>query len=82
MEYIVDVIIGILAFAGTLFGSMFANSKNLAVMQEQIKGVKEDINTLSSRVDKHNNLVERMVVVEQRSKSNTHRLDNLERSSI
>lgn len=81
MDYIIEIIIGVLAFAGTLFGSVLANNKNLAVMQEQINGVKEDINTLSTRVDKHNNLVERMVVVEQRSKSNTHRLDNLERSA-
>ncbi|MBQ3426552.1 MAG: hypothetical protein IJH37_05330 [Clostridia bacterium] len=76
--YIVEVIIASLALVGTLVGSMLANNKHQAVLGEQLKGVKDDINTLSSRVDKHNNLVERMVVVEQRSKSNSHRLDNLE----
>lgn len=80
MEYITEIIIGILAFLGTLFGSILANNKNQAVMQEQIKGIKEDINILSLRVDKHNNLVERMAIVEQRSKSNAHRIDNLERN--
>jgi len=78
MEYIVEIIIGLLAFAGTLCGSLLASNKAQAVMQEQIKGLKEDINTLSTRVDKHNNLVERMVTVEERSKSNSHRLDGLE----
>lgn len=33
---------------------------------------------LEKKVERHNNLVERMVEVEQRSKSNTHRIDDLE----
>ena len=59
-----EIIVAIIAFIGTLAGSYFANSKTTAVMQEQIKGIKEDIKTLSTRVDKHNNLVERMAKVE------------------
>ena len=38
-------------------------------MQEQIKGVKEDIGTLSARVDKHNNLIERTAVLEAKVES-------------
>ena len=68
----------IIAFIGTLVGSYFANSKTTAVMQEQIKSLKEDINTLSTRVDKHNNLVERMSAVEQSTKSAHHRIDRIE----
>lgn len=33
---------------------------------------------LENRVNKHNNLIERMYRVEDRAKSNTHRLDTLE----
>ena len=47
-------------------------------MQEQIKSIKEEINTLSNRVDKHNNLVERMAKVEDSTKSAHHRIDHLE----
>ena len=36
------------------------------------------INALEKKVEKHNNLIERMYKVEERSKSNTHRLDDLE----
>ncbi|WP_334212202.1 hypothetical protein, partial [Clostridium perfringens] len=72
-----EIIIAILAFVGTLVGSYFSNNKNTAVMQEQIKDVKGDITTLSNRVDKHNNLIERMAVVEQSCKSAHHRLDNI-----
>ena len=72
-----EIIVAIIAFIGTLAGSYFANSKTTAVMQEQIKGIKEDIKTLSTRVDKHNNLVERMAKVEDSTKSAHHRIDHL-----
>lgn len=36
------------------------------------------INQLESKVQKHNNLIERMYIVEERSKSNQHRIDDLE----
>lgn len=72
-----EIIIAILAFVGTLAGSYFSNNKNTAVMQEQVKDLKEDITVLSNRVDKHNNLIERMAVVEQSCKSAHHRLDNI-----
>lgn len=73
-----EIIVAIIAFIGTLAGSYFANSKTTAVMQEQIKSLKEDINILSTRVDKYNNLVERMSAVEQSTKSAHHRIDHLE----
>ena len=64
-----ELIIAVLALIGTLGGSYFANNKNQAVMNEKIKDIKEDIKTLSDRVDKHNNLIERMAIVEQRLKN-------------
>ena len=63
-----EIIVALLAFIGTLAGSYFSNNKNTAVMQEQIKGVKEDITTLSNRVNKHNEVVERMAIVEEHIK--------------
>ena len=64
-----EVIVALIAFCGTCAGSYFANNKNQAVMDEKIKDIKEDIKTLSNRVDKHNNLIERMAIVEQRLKN-------------
>ena len=64
-----ELIVAVLALIGTLGGSYFANNKNQAVMDEKIKDIKEDIKTLSDRVDKHNNLIERMAIVEQRLKN-------------
>ena len=76
MEYITDIIIAALAFAGTLTGSLLANSKAQAVMGEQIKNVREDINVLSARVDKHNSLIERMAVAESKIEA-LERRDNV-----
>ena len=63
-----EIIVAILAFVGTLAGSYFSNNKTTAVIQEQIKNIKEDISLLSNRVDKHNNLISRMSVVEEKIK--------------
>lgn len=62
------VIVAILALVGTLAGSYFSNNKNTAVMDEKIKDLKKDIETLSDRVNRHNNLVSRMSVVEEHIK--------------
>ncbi|MCD8391541.1 MAG: hypothetical protein LUD03_06860 [Firmicutes bacterium] len=79
MEYMVEIIIAFIAFAGTLLGSLLANCKSQAVAGEQIKGIKDDINVLSNRVDKHNNLVERMAVAENTIKSQQHQIDELKK---
>ena len=64
-----EIIVALLALIGTLAGSYFANNKNQAVMDEKIKDIKEDIKVLSDRVDRHNNLIERMAIVEEKLKS-------------
>lgn len=64
-----EVIVALIAFLGTCAGSYFANNKNQAVMDEKITDIKEDIKKLSDRVDKHNNLIERMAIVEQKLKN-------------
>lgn len=63
-----EIIVAILALIGTLAGSYFSNNKNTAVMDEKIKDLKKDIETLSDRVNRHNNLVERMAIVEEHIK--------------
>ncbi|MGM9544162.1 MAG: hypothetical protein ACI3T9_04200 [Romboutsia timonensis] len=65
-----EIIIALLALIGTLAGSYFSNNKTTAVMDEKINDIKDDIKVLSERVDKHNNLVERMAVVEEHIKIN------------
>ena len=71
------IIVAALGLIGNVMGSYLANSKSTAVMNEQIKEVKRDIDILSSRVDKHNNLVERMAKVEASISSAHKRLDDI-----
>lgn len=59
-----EIIVAAIAFVGTLLGSYFSNQKTIAIQGEQIKGLKEDINRLSERVDKHNNFDRRLTEVE------------------
>lgn len=74
-----EIVIGLIAAVSAVIGSFLANNKNVAVLQERIKDIKGDISVLSNRVDKHNNLVERMAVVEQSTKSAHHRIDTIEK---
>ena len=73
-----DVIIAaIIAAGGSILGSYIVNIKNQAILQEQIKGLKEDFGDLRVRVDKHNHLVERVAIVEQSTKSAHKRIDEM-----
>lgn len=74
-----EIIIALLALVGTLGGSYFANNKNQAVMDEKIKDIKEDIKILSERVNKHNNLIERMAIVEDRMNHIEKDIDKLKK---
>ncbi len=45
---------------------------------KSIKYIEEHINRLEDKQDKHNSLIERIVAVEQSTKSAHHRIDTLE----
>ena len=65
-----EVMVALLSVAGTVLGSLFgvlASSRLTTYRLEQ----------LEIKVNKHNNLVERMTKVEQSVKSAHHRIDEL-----
>lgn len=64
------IIVACIACAGTLFGSLFG-----IVASAKLTGYR--LEQLEKKVEKHNNLVERMTAVEQSCKSAHHRLDEL-----
>lgn len=66
MNYIVEIIIALIAFAGTLVGAFMANNKTLYRIEQ-----------LEKKVEKHNNLVERMAVVQNTLKSQQHQIDEI-----
>ena len=69
-ESMPEIIVAICSLVGTLVGS-------LAGIMTANKLTTYRIEQLEEKVKKHNNLVERMIVVEQSTKSAHHRLDEL-----
>lgn len=70
----------LLAVAGgipTLLAVILSNRSHDKVVDEQNKFTNERITELAKNVEKHNNLVERMVVVEQSTKVAHHRIDDI-----
>lgn len=65
-----EIVVAICSLIGTLIGSLagIMTANKLTVYR---------IEQLEEKVKKHNNLVERMIVVEQSTKSAHHRLDEL-----
>jgi len=64
------IIVAALALIGTLAGSCFANSKTTAVLDIIIQSLEEKVN-------KHNQVVERMVIQEQSLKSVWRQIDEI-----
>lgn len=67
-EFLLLLIINIIS-AGIALGSY---TRSIAYIEEHIKRLEE-------KQDKHNSLIERMVIVEQSVKSAHHRIDEIER---
>lgn len=65
-----EIIVALLSLMGTLAGSLIG-----VITSNRLTNYR--IEQLEHKVNKHNHLVERMVVVEQSTKSAHHRLDEL-----
>lgn len=79
MNWIADIIIGVLAMVGTLGGAYLANKKSSALIAYRLE-------QLEKKVDKHNQVVERTYaleektgLLEERVKVANHRIDDLEK---
>lgn len=63
---------------GAIVVSGFAQSTSTRkLMEYQINEIKGDISRLDEKVNKHNNLIERMALVEASVKSAHHRIDEM-----
>lgn len=69
------VLVAVLGCVGTIIGSGLGAAAAASKTNFRLE-------QLEKKVDKHNSLVERMVAVEERSKSNTHRIDAWEQEYI
>ncbi len=78
MNWIADIIIAVLALAGTLGGAYFANRRSSALIAYRIQ-------QLEQKVDKHNSVIERTYalekqteLLEERLQTANRRIDDLE----
>ena len=65
------ILVALLSLVGTAIGSIGGILASNKLTNFRLKKLEE-------KVQAHNNLVERMYKVEDRAKSNSHRIDNLE----
>jgi hypothetical protein len=65
------VIVGVLALAGTLAGSYFSNSKNQALIAYRLQQLEEKVN-------KHNNVIERVYKIEEHEAVLDEKIEHLE----
>ena len=70
---VVALITGCLTLAGTVISVVMSNRLTAYKIEE----LSHDFEELGQRVNKHNNLVERMAIVEQSTKSAHHRIDEI-----
>ena len=77
-----DIMISFLTALGggipAVIAVILSNRSHDKVIDERMKNTTDRINELSARVEKHNNLVERMALVEASAKSAHKRIDALE----
>lgn len=66
-----EVFAALLALVGSMVGALGGILASARLTNFRLQ-------QLEKKVEKHNNLVERMQVVEDRAKSNTHRIDTLD----
>lgn len=77
---IVALITGGISLLGVIVSNVATQRKTMALIEYKLKELRDDLTTLSKRVDEHNHLVERMAAVESSTKSAHHRLDGLEQN--
>jgi hypothetical protein len=65
------IIVALIAFAGTLGGSFLAQRKSAALIAYRLE-------QLEKKVDKHNSVIERTYILEEKVKVANHRIDDLE----
>lgn len=76
-DILVSFITTVLGGLPAVIAVILSNRSHDKVIDERIKNMNEHIGALSDRVEKHNNLIERMALVEASTKSAHKRIDDI-----
>lgn len=65
MDY-TEIIVALIAAGGSFGATYITSQKQLAVLQEKIDTLKDDVSRLSEKVERHNNFGSRIAVMESK----------------
>ena len=68
------IITSLLTFLCTLITCIFTQNKTIAIIEERIKNINNKLNDLTDNVEKHNNIIERLYVVETKISNMEHQI--------
>lgn len=78
----ISAIIAICAFLLTLIIQVFSIGLFMGGLSTALKFIEEWIKRLEVKQDRHNNLIERVAICEQSTKSAHHRIDGIEKLEV
>ena len=73
-----SIIVGVLALAGTLIGSLISNNKTQALVTYRLQQLEDKVNKHNKLVERMYNLEEKQMVMEEQIKVANHRINDLE----
>lgn len=72
------IIVGVLAFAGTLIGAYASNNKNQALVVYRLQQLEDKVNKHNQVIERTYKIEEHEELVDERIKVINHRIDDLE----
>ena len=77
---VVAIVSGLLTLVGTIITVISTSRNQQAKMETRIAVLDQRIDDLTKSVEKHNRFAERLPVLEEKTKENGRRIDNLEKA--
>ncbi len=68
------IITSLLTFLCTLITCIFTQNKTIGIIEERIKNINNKLNDLTENVEKHNNIIERLYIVETKITNIEHEI--------
>lgn len=75
-----EIIVGVLAFFGTLAGAYFSNNKTTALITYRIQALEEKQNKHNNVIERTYHLEEEQAVMKEQIRVANHRIDDLEKA--
>ncbi|MFA5305973.1 MAG: hypothetical protein WC365_00850 [Candidatus Babeliales bacterium] len=77
-----SIIVALIAFAGTLSGSFFAQRRSTALIAYRLEQLENKVNRHNNLIERTYRLEERCEVFDEKMKVANHRIDDLEKKEV